>query len=54
MNSNTCKIVYNHLTGHDEMVFLRTSNASKHVLLAFGVDRTARDAVKMKFTGVLT
>ena len=39
---------------HDEMVFLMSRNANKHVLLALSVDRTARDAMKAKFTGVST
>ena len=36
----------------DEMAFLMSRNASKHVLLALSVDRTARDVVKAKFTRV--
>ena len=39
---------------HDEMAFLMSRNANKHVIFALSVDRTARDAVKAKFTGVLT
>ena len=35
---------------HDEMTRLASRNVSKHVLLAHGVDHTARDAVKAKFT----
>jgi len=35
---------------HDEMAFLTFRNASKHVLLALGVDGTARDSMKAKFT----
>ena len=31
---------------HDEMAFVMSRNASKHILFALGVDRTARDAVK--------
>ena len=38
----------------DEMAFLMSRNASKHVLLAFSVDRTARDVMKAKFTRVPT
>ena len=37
-----------------EMAFLTSRNVSKHILLALGVDRTARDAVMVKFTGVPT
>ena len=38
----------------DEIAFLMSRNASKHVLLAFGVDCTARDVMKAKFTRVPT
>ena len=37
---------------HNEMAFLVSRNASKHILLALGVNCTARDAVMGKFTGV--
>ena len=37
-----------------EIAFLTSRNVSKHILLALGVDCTARDAVKVKFTGVPT
>ena len=37
---------------HNEMVFLTSRNVSKHILLALGVDCTARDTVKVKFTGI--
>ena len=33
---------------HDKMAFLTSRNASKHVLLALGVNHTARGAVKEK------
>ena len=39
---------------HDEMAFLTARSASKHILFALGVDHTARDALKAKFTEVLT
>ena len=34
------------------MALLTSRNVNKHVLLALGVNRTARDTVKAKFTGV--
>ena len=37
-----------------EMTFLTSRNVSKHILLALGVDRAARDVVMVKFTGVPT
>ena len=36
------------------MALLTSRNANKHVLLALGVNRTARDTVKAKFTRVPT
>ena len=37
---------------HNEMVFMTSRNASKHIVLALGVDCTARDTVKVIFTGI--
>ena len=37
---------------HNEMVFSTSRNVSKHILFALGVDCTARDTVKVKFTGI--
>ena len=39
---------------HDKMAFLTSRNATKHILWALGVDRTARNTMKVKFTGVPT
>jgi len=36
-----------------DKAFLTSRNVSKHVLLALSVDRTAGDAVKVKFIGFL-
>ena len=35
-------------------MFLTSRNVSKHIFLTLGVDRTAGDAVKVKFTRVPT
>ena len=37
---------------HEEMMFLTSTNASKHIVLALSVTCTDRDAVKAKFTRV--
>ena len=37
-----------------DYVFLTSRNVSKHIFLTLGVDRTAGDAVKVKFTRVPT
>ena len=36
------------------MAFLMSRSAGKDILFALGVDHTARDALKAKFTEVLT
>ena len=38
----------------DQMAFLISRNVSKHILLPLGVNRTARDSMKAKFTKVPT
>ena len=35
---------------YGQLVFLTSRNANKHVLLVLGVNHTARDATKAKFT----
>ena len=39
---------------YTEMALLTSRNANKHVLLALGVNRTARDTMNANFTGVPT
>ena len=50
-NNKTIVLFIQQKCKHDEMAFMTSRNASKHVLLALGVDCAARDAMKAKFTG---